>query len=285
MKHLFGCTRQAVGQLLKSLENSKCNEDLILDLVNEKRKRQARIGCVKLHNNLKSEFSKLGIKCGRDKFLEFMKRQCLLVPKKKISFRTTDSNHRFHKHKNRLKGKVISKPEQVWAADITYILTAGGHMYLNLITDCYSHKIMGYYLSEDLTAKSTKKALIMALKNRIYPKRKLMHHSDRGLQYCSHEYTNLLNKNGIKISMTTKYDPYENSIAERVNGILKDEFSISDKRLNKNEIHKIINQSIYIYNYERTHYSCELMTPGVAHIKGRYKYKQWGKHAITDHWN
>lgn len=284
MRHLFGSSRQAVGQLMNAVQKHECKKDKIIKLVKEQRMRQPRMGSIKLYRKLKPKFVEMGIKCGRDKLIEILKERRLLVPKKKLSFRTTDSNHRFHKHKNRIKGKVISKPEQVWAADITYIQTSDGHMYLNIITDCYSHKIMGYHLSNDLTAASTKKALVMALKNRNYPKRKLIHHSDRGLQYCSNEYTNLLRKNGIKISMTTKYDPYENSIAERINGILKQEFSISDKRMNKKEIHKIVNQSIYIYNYERSHFSCQLMTPAIAHIKGRYKYKQWGKFAITDHW-
>lgn len=285
MGSLFGISRQACSQLLKAHNNFKDNENRIVELVLEIRKRQSRIGGLKLYFLLKNKFKKEGIKCGRDKFYKLLKRRRLLVPKKKLFFRTTDSNHRFNKHSNKLKGITIKRPEQVWQCDITYVRTKDGMKYLSLITDCYSKKIMGYFLSDNLKAASTKIALIMALNNRSYPKRKLIHHSDRGLQYCSPQYTDHLEKNNITISMTTKYDPYENSIAERVNGILKQEFSISDARMTKTEIQKIVDQSIYIYNNERPHLSCEMMTPNHAHEKGKFKYKQWGKYSITDQWN
>ena len=155
----------------------------------------------------------------------------MLVPKKKKWTRTTQSNHLFNKHSNKIKGVQLKRPEQIWQSDITYIKTKEGNLYLSLITDAYSKKIMGYQLSDNLKTESVKKAL--AIKNRRYPKRKLIHHSDRGLQYCNPLYTQELEKRKIKISITTKYDPYENSIAERVNGILKQEFSISDIRITK----------------------------------------------------
>ena len=158
-------------------------------------------------------------------------------------------------------------------------------MYLSLITDAYSKKIMGYEVSESLKAESTKKALLMALKNRKYKNRKLIHHSDRGIQYSCPEYTDVLEKNNIKISMTQKYDPYENAIAERVNGILKQEFDISNPRLQKAEVNKIVTNSISIYNKMRPHFSCNLLTPEQAHINGKYKYKKWGNFSITEIWN
>ena len=136
-----------------------------------------------------------------------------------------------------------------------------------------------------MKTESTKRALDKAIKNRTYPKRKLIHHSDRGLQYCNPLYTDTLEKENIKISMTEKYDPYENSIAERVNGILKQEFDISDRRLTKVEAINNINRSIYIYNNERPHLSCEKMTPNEAHLSGKYVYKQWGKYAFNEIWN
>ena len=285
MGSLFGISRQACSQLLKAYKNSENHDDRIVELVLTIRKRMPRIGGLKLHFLLKDNFQSEGIKCGRDKLYLLLKRRRLLVPRRKRFFRTTDSNHRFNRHSNKIKGITIKRPEQVWQSDITYVRTKNGMKYLNLITDCYSKKIMGHFLSDNLKAASTKIALIKALNNRSYPKRKLIHHSDRGFQYCSPEYTEHLEMNKIKISMTTKYDPYENSIAERVNGILKQEFFISDARMTKSEIQKIVDQSIYIYNNERPHLSCEMMTPCQAHNKGKFKYKQWGKYSITDQWN
>lgn len=244
-----------------------------------------RLGTIKLYKILKPDLEKLQIKCGRDKLYKILKQACLLVPRKKKFMRTTDSNHLFTKHSNCIKGVKLKRPEQVWQSDITYIKTKEGNLYLSLVTDAYSKKIMGYELSDNLKASSVKKALLKAINNRSYPKRKLIHHSDRGLQYCCPEYTYELERRGIKISMTTKYDPYENSIAERVNGILKTEFSISDKRIPRKDIQKIINKTIYIYNNERPHLSCELMTPNKAHANGKYTYKQWGRYSITDSWN
>lgn len=244
-----------------------------------------KVGGKKLYKILKLDMTISDINVGRDKFLASLKRQYLQVPKRKKFIRTTDSNHIYRKYSNLVKGMVINKPEQLWVSDITYIRTNTGFMYLFLITDAYSKKIMGHYLSEDLKVESAKIALHIALKNRKYPKRRLMHHSDRGLQYCNPGYTEILKKNRIKISMTTKYDPYENSIAERINGILKYEFEISSERQTKEEAKRYLNQTIKIYNGMRPHFSCDLMTPEMAHLKGKFKYKKWGNYSITENWN
>jgi len=244
-----------------------------------------RIGSTKLYHILQFDLRHNGVFVGRDKFHKILKHLCLLVPRKKMFFRTTDSNHLFNKHSNLVKGMKLNKPEQLWVSDITYLKTSEGSMYLSLITDAYSKKIMGYEVSDNLKAESTKKALLSAIKNRNYPKRKLIHHSDRGIQYCCPEYTDVLLKNKIKVSMTTKYDPYENSIAERINGILKQEFDISNKYLRKQEIRRLVNQTVKIYNNMRPHFSCNLMTPQKAHLKGKYNYKKWGNFSITEIWN
>lgn len=257
----------------------------IKELVMAVRKYLPRIGGKKLHHILKFDLMIEGIQLGRDKFLDSLKRQYLQVPKRKKFIRTTNSNHLFNKHSNLVKGMEIKRPEQLWMSDITYIQTKEGNLYLTLITDAYSKRIMGYKLSDNLKAESSKEALKMAIKNRVYPNRKLVHHSDRGIQYCCPEYTDVLNQHKIKISMTTKYDPYENSIAERINGILKDEFEISSNRQSKKEAYKYIRNTIEIYNYLRPHFSCELMTPMQAHIMGKFKYKKWGKYSITETWN
>ena len=249
------------------------------------RKRMPRIGCLKLYGLLKPKFEESEIKCGRDKLFKILRDARMLVPKKKKFTRTTQSNHLFNKHSNQVKGVYLRRPEQIWMSDITYIKTKQGNLYLSLITDAYSKKIVGYEISDNMKTESTKRALDKAIKNRTYPKRKLIHHSDRGLQYCNPLYTDTLEKENIKISMTEKYDPYENSIAERVNGILKQEFDISDRRLTKVEAINNINRSICIYNNERPHLSCEMMTPNEAHLRGKYVYKQWGKYAFNEIWN
>lgn len=265
------------------LENNQLKK--IKLLVNQVRKIMPRCGSIKLYHILKFDLICEGINIGRDKFHKALKRLRLLVPRKKMFFRTTDSNHLFNKHSNLVKGLKINKPEKLWVSDITYLKTKHGNMYLSLITDAYSKKIMGYNLADNLKAENSKFALINAIKNRIYPNRKLIHHSDRGIQYCCPEYTNVLDKFKIKISMTTKYDPYENAIAERVNGILKQEFSISDLRINRSEIENVVKKSIEIYNNFRPHFSCQLMTPYQAHLTGKFDYKKWGNFSINEIWN
>lgn len=269
------------------IQNKVLTEEhlIIKKLVNQVRSYMPKLGSVKLYHLLKYDLNLNGINIGRDKFHKTLKHLCLLVPRKKMFFRTTESNHLFNKHSNLVKGMKLNKPEQLWVSDITYLRTKNGTMYLSLITDAYSKKIMGFEVSDNLKAESSKKALLMAIKNRNYPRRKLIHHSDRGIQYCCPEYTDVLDNHKVKISMTQKYDPYENAIAERINGILKQEFDISNSRIYKNEIKRITRHSINIYNEMRPHYSCNLLTPNQAHCNGKYHYKKWGNFSITEIWN
>lgn len=245
------------------------------------RKDQARIGGRKLIYLLQDDFKKKGIKIGRDKFFKFLKNEFLLVKPKKNRTITTRSYKRFRQHPNRIKDMIIKRPEQVWVSDITYINCKKGPLYLHLVTDAYSKKIMGYKLSDNLKTESTLQALNMALKNRKYPNRKLIHHSDRGFQYTAPAYTKRLADNKIKISMTTKYDPYENAIAERVNGILKQEFEISNHRLTISDAFKNVNHAIITYNHKRPHWSCHLLTPEQAHKFGKFKLKKWSKYIFS----
>jgi len=165
---------------------------IIKDLVTQVRKYMPRLGSAKLYHMLTLDLELNGVNVGRDKFHNILKDLCLLVPRKKKFFRTTESNHLFNKHSNLVKGMNLNKPEQLWVSDITYIKSKNGSMYLSLITDAYSKKIIGYEVSDNLKAESSKKALKMAIKNRNYPKRKLINHSDRGIQYCCPEYTDVL---------------------------------------------------------------------------------------------
>jgi len=285
LANCFGVSRPTIY----NWRNQKCEltkqHFIVKDLVIQIRKIMPRLGSVKLYHILKFDLLSEGVDIGRDKFHKMLKHLCLLVPRKKMFFRTTQSNHLFNKHSNLVKGMKLNKPEQLWVSDITYLKTANGTMYLYLITDAYSKKIVGFHVADNLKTLNAKIALTMAIKNRKYPKRKLIHHSDRGIQYCCPEYTDVLNENKIKISMTQQYDPYENSIAERINGILKQEFDISNSRNLKEDVKKIVTNSISTYNKMRPHFSCKLMTPEQAHLKGKFDYKKWGNFSITEIWN
>lgn len=236
----------------------------------------SRLGTRKLYLMLKSEFVKRGLKIGRDLLFKYLRSSGLLIKRKRSYIKTTNSKHWLKKHKNLIKGVEIKRPEQVWVSDITYIRTDQGYHYLSLITDAYSKKIMGYELLNNLSTEGPLNALKMALKNRKY-KEDLVHHSDRGLQYCSQEYISLLQKNGIKVSMTESYDPYENAVAERVNGILKQEFLLEESFKNHLIAVQAIKESIEIYNKERPHMSCQMMTPEQTHAQRRIKIKKWNK--------
>ncbi len=237
-----------------------------------------RLGTKKLYHLLKGEFEARQIKIGRDVFFNFLRAENLLIKPKRSYIKTTDSTHWMRKYPNLIKNLEITRPEQVLASDITYINTVDGHQYLSLITDVYSKKIMGYALVDNLSTSGPLKALTMALQNRKYSD-SIIHHSDRGLQYCSKDYIEMLQKNDIKISMTENGDPYENAVAERVNGILKYEFLIIDGFKHHMEAVKVIQESIYTYNEHRPHMSCQLLTPNKMHEQQDIKLKKWNKKA------
>ena len=234
-----------------------------------------RIGTRKLHYLIKPALEKEGIKCGRDKLGAILKHEGLLVKKKKNYMRTTNSYHRFYKHPNLIKDTLINHAEQVWVSDITYIRTSEGFMYLSLITDLYSKKIVGYQLSDNLKTINCINALKKAIRERKYPERSLIHHSDRGFQYCSPDYIETLERNHIGISMTTKHDPYENAVAERINGTLKNEFDLVDHLPDQKHAEREINKTIWIYNNLRPHESCSYLTPYETHIKENIILKKW----------
>jgi transposase InsO family protein len=273
---VFGISRQAYYKRQQKVEKLEEERDVLLKLIKPIRKRMHRIGTIKLYDKIKQEMNNQNIKMGRDKLFTFLRHEKMLVKKKKNYTKTTNSFHRFYKYKNLIKDMEVTAPEQVWVSDITYIKTELGHEYLSLVTDYYSKKIVGYNLSDNLKVESTLKALEMAIKSRQYPDRKLIHHSDRGFQYCSDTYIEMLSNNNILPSMTEVYDPYENAIAERVNGILKDEFDIGEGFVNHIQAMKEIKYAIETYNTFRPHFSCEKLTPQQAHEFGSYKLKKWG---------
>ena len=273
---LFGLSRQSYYK--NKTSRIKRNADLIIvrDMVMRIRCKMPRIGTRKLYYLIKDELNMLNIKIGRDVLFNFLRAEYLLIKPKRSYVKTTNSKHWMKKYPNLIKNIEVTKPEQLWVSDITYIQTEQGHNYLSLVTDAYSKKIMGYELLDNLSTAGPIKALEYALKNRKYT-HDLIHHSDRGLQYCSADYINTLKENNVIISMTENGDPYENAIAERINGILKYEFLIIDGFKNHLEALKVIKESVGIYNDERPHLSCEMLTPNQTHLQQKIQIKKWKK--------
>jgi transposase InsO family protein len=240
------------------------HEEVVLEMVRDIRKRHPRMGGKKLYKWIKPDIEKGGIKMGRDKFFELLRREGLLVKRKRKYVYTTDSYHHFRVYKNLLKHRQLEKAHQGWVSDITYIRTTEDFMYLFLITDAFSRKIVGWHLSDSLKVEGALDALKMAI--RQCPKTEdLIHHSDRGIQYCCKGYTELLKNNKIKISMTEENHCYENAIAERVNGILKQEYGLDDTFITEKGAIKSVRESIASYNMERPHWSLGMATPQQMH--------------------
>lgn len=275
---LFGYTRQAYYKRRKTGRENEQHEKQALELVREKRLKMPRLGTRKLHFLLEEDFAKRGLKIGRDRLFTLLRSNRLLIRPSKSYVKTTNSKHWLRRHKNMVAELEITKPEQVFVSDITYIYTDEGYGYLSLVSDAYSKRIMGHHLARDLKAEGPLQALQMAIRNRRYSHR-LIHHSDRGLQYCSAGYQKVLKKAGISPSMTEQCDPYQNAVAERINGILKDEFCIGDGFSSHRQAEKVIEDSIAIYNNLRPHQSCRLLTPNQMHGQRKVKMLKWKKKA------
>jgi len=248
------------------------------------RMKMPRIGARKLYHILKESLEALSV--GRDKLFQILKANHLLVKPKRSYHITTNSHHRFRKHKDLTIDMKVSRPEQLWVSDITYLGNRKEPCYLALVTDAYSKKIVGYDVSDSLIMEGSVRALKMAISKRIYKKDMLIHHSDRGLQYCCEEYQQTLIKNNIKCSMTESYDPYRNAVAERVNGILKQEFITMREGVKLCEMKKIVSESVNIYNNIRPHYSCFMNTPRYMHRQSKieirtYKRKNSSQNELT----
>jgi len=227
--------------------------------------KMAILGTRKLYYLLKDDFNDLNLKIGRDTFFKILKTENMLIRPKKSYTKTTNSKHWLKKHPNLLKQLEIKQAEKVFVSDITYIKTQDKTCYLSLVTDAFSRKIMGYQVSDNLSAESVVKALKMAAKQ-INSQRQVIHHSDRGLQYCSDIYQKVLKSNNMIASMTDGYDCYQNALAERMNGILKQEFLI-EKCKNLQQLRKMVEQSIWTYNNNRPHLSLNMKTPNFIHEK------------------
>ncbi len=240
-----------------------------------------RIGTRKLYFLLKGDFQRQGIKIGRDAFFDYLRSEAMLVRPKKNYTKTTNSKHWLRKYPNLMKQVSPSSPEQYFVSDITYIKSRERTHYLSLVTDAYSRKIMGYHLSDDMSAVNVVQAMKMANRNRI-TEGTLVHHSDRGLQYCSATYQKELSRSKTIPSMTDGYDCYQNALPERINGILKGEFLIN-KCNTGSELNQLITESINTYNDVRPHLSLNYKTPNFVHHKNALKLasRHWSNYLLT----
>jgi putative transposase len=275
MCRLFGKTRHAYYDHQWRVQDEGLKDEIVLQHVSVIRETQKRIGTMKLWHIIEPQLINHNIKVGRDYLFNLMRSHGMLVRRRKRRVVTTNSRHWMHKYNNLIKDMKIDRPEQLWVSDITYIQLNKRWGYLSLITDAYSKQIVGWAFRLDLAAQGCTDALQMALDRRMYPMQPLIHHSDRGSQYCSKQYVDMLTDNNIAISMTENGDPYENAIAERVNGILKGEFDLYSSKVGFKETTKKIRANIEVYNTLRPHASCDYLTPIEAHlVKGELK-KRW----------
>ncbi len=262
----MGISRQAYYKRNRAFDARVRQDREVLEFVLEKRLHQPRLGTRKLHYLMSLE-ADVEIRVGRDRLFAILRDARALVERKRAYHKTTDSHHRFRRHPNLLKAGpdqvVVTRPEQVWVADITYLPTQENVVYVSLVTDACSRKIVGHHVHESLHTESVMKAMEKAIGERqtTLP---LIHHSDRGAQYCSGLYQRLHAKHGIRCSMTDGYDCYQNAIAERVNGILKTEFLLHRPK-NLAEAVKMVDESVQIYNRKRPHLALKYKTPDAMH--------------------
>lgn len=262
---LLGVTRQAYYQHFWQEEFIGIEQNLVLQEVQRIRSRHRHMGGRKLHEMLQPYFLEHRIKMGRDALFDLLESNHLLVRRRKRRVYTTQSFHWLRKYPNLIKDQQIVGPNQLWVSDITYWRIGCGYVYISLITDAFSHKIVGYHLADTLHTVQTLEALKMAIQNLPIHHQGLTHHSDRGIQYCSSEYVQLLQHHNIKISMTEKSDPRENAIAERVNGILKEEYLYDYSVQTLSQAKFVLDFVINLYNVERPHMSCQYKTPETVH--------------------
>lgn len=272
---LLGVTRQAYYQNFHRQEEKSIEAYLILAEVKRIRHNHRRMGCRKLYEKLEPFVLAHQIKMGRDALFKLLAENQLLVRKTKKKHFTTNSFHWLRKYPNQIRGLVITRKNQLWVSDITYWKSKGVYYYISFITDAFSHKIVGYQIAENLESIACINALKMALKELGNQGNGLIHHSDRGIQYCSHGYVKLLQDYRVEISMTEKGDPLENPVAERVNGIIKNEYLFDKEVDGINHAKVALHEAVHLYNHERPHLSIGMMTPQNVHQNDLQTEKLW----------
>lgn len=257
-------SRQAYYKERKVRQRRQVNEEAILELVKRERAVQPRLGTRKLMACLGEEWREMGINLGRDGLFSLLRRQQMLVERPRRGVRTTASRHGFRTYENVLRDMIITAPHQAWVSDLTYVRTEEGFMYVSLISDVWSRKIVGYSVSPTLEAQGSLEALGMALKQLPEGSRPV-HHSDRGIQYCCGEYVKRLEQAGLRISMTQENHCYENAQAERLNGILKQEYGLGGTFAKKEHVREAVAQAVMLYNTRRPHVNLNYQTPERVH--------------------
>ncbi|MDQ3550023.1 MAG: IS3 family transposase [Bacteroidota bacterium] len=281
MCSLFGFTKQAYYKQLKANEQNVAKEDIVVGLIQKKREIWKRGSGRNLHQSLKSELKSHDIKLGRDKFFDLLRENSLLIKSKRFRTKTTCSYHHFNRHPNLIENAVPVRANEIWVSDITYVWLKerDRFCYLSLITDLYSRKIMGHCVHENLSVKGCIEALQIAMKQRKNTE-ELIHHSDRGVQYCCHAYNKILRKNNIRSSMTQTGDPLENAVAERINKTIKEEFT-DDRQMNFASLElakENIKSFIKFYNNQRPHRSINWLTPSQAYQQTGTLQRVWKKY-------
>ena len=273
---LFGFSRQAYYQLQRYDYKSQAQCQIVLEMVRNERQSLPGIGGRKLLKIISEPMKKENINIGRDAFFQLLRDNRLLMRHQRFKVKTTDSRHRYRRYPNLIRELVPIRPHELWVSDITYIETKEGYLYLSLITDAYSRKIVGWNISNKLEAEGALSALRMALEQLPTENNTgLIHHSDRGTQYCCDKYITKLNAFGVAISMTENGDPLENAIAERVNGILKTEWLMRNIPNTKREAVGSLPRIIESYNTKRPHMSIGLLTPEAAHQGSGELNRMW----------
>jgi putative transposase len=263
----IGISKQAYSQRLKADLVRNSEKEKVIAWVIEYRKKLPKTGTCKLYEHLIPILKDNNIKMGRSALNDLLRNRGMLVKKTKRFHITTDSKHFYYKSPNLLIDKEITHSEQVFVSDITYVKTDEGHAYLSLVTDAYSRKIMGWSLEDNMKVSMVKDALTMAHKNCIFKHEYIIHHSDRGIQYCCPDYTQFVENKGFILSTTQQYDPYENAIAERINGILKYEFGLKNTLKSVELAKKMTAEAVILYNNERMHWSLDFKKPQEVHLE------------------
>lgn len=266
LSSFFSATRQAFYKRRKNRKDIQPLLDMVLELVRERKKLLPNEGARKLLFRLKPDLKRLSIELGRDRLFSLLRENGLLVRRKKRYAVTTNSRHHFRKYGNLIKEKEVTAPNEVFVSDITYLRTSEKFVYLSLVTDLFSRKIVGYNVSESLSIEGSILSLKMSL-NGLKKDTGLIHHSDRGVQYCSYAYTDILKEHGMQISMTEENHCYENAVAERVNGILKQEFALDRVFSGLKEAVQAVEEALHLYNNERLHWSLGLKTPSSVYME------------------
>jgi putative transposase len=278
----LGVTRQAYYQNYWHQQELSLEHHFVLEEVQKIRQKHPAMGIRKIFVLLQPFLLDHQIKLGRDALFKLMRENNLLVHRRRKPTKTTFSRHWMKKYPNLTENLDLTHRNQLWVSDITYLRTEKGNVYISLITDAYSRRIMGFNVADNLETVHSVKALEMALTSAsCQPLAGLIHHSDRGVQYCSQSYVKLLQDHQIQISMTNNGDPLENPIAERVNGIIKNEYLHLYKIRDSSHAYQILQSTIGLYNTERPHMSLNYMVPSQVYRHNLPVIREWKNYYLN----